>query len=79
MNSETMRTARQQILNKEQLNNNSEEQCFLSSPWQDVITSRGWSNIAVVEYSLDSISVSTEAEESPLFRSITREQLVKAD
>jgi hypothetical protein len=36
-NNETTLTARQQILNDQQLNYNNEEQCFLSGPCQGVI------------------------------------------
>jgi hypothetical protein len=43
--------------------------------WEFVI----WSNAEVVRYSLDSKDVNTEADESPLLRSVTRKQLVKAD
>jgi hypothetical protein len=37
------------------------------------------SNSAVVGYSPDNNDVSTEAEESPLLRSVTGKRLVKAD
>jgi hypothetical protein len=38
-----------------------------------------WSKNSVMGYSTDSNDVSTEAEESPLLRSVTGKRLVKAD
>jgi hypothetical protein len=72
-----MLAARQQILNKQQLNYNSEEWCVLSSPCGDVITTTVWSNSSVVGYSPDSNDVSIEAEESQLLRSVIGKRLVK--
>jgi hypothetical protein len=78
-NNETRLAARQQILNKQQLNYNSEELCFLSSPCWDVITRRVWNNSSVVGYLPDSNDVNTEAKESPLLRSVIGKRIIKAD
>jgi hypothetical protein len=47
--------------------------------WQLAWELVNWSNSVVVGYSPVSSDVSTEAEESPLLRSVTGERLVKAD
>jgi hypothetical protein len=70
---------RQQIRNKQQLNYNHEEWCFLSGPCLDVVTRTVWTNSAIVGYLLDSNDMSTGAEESPLVSSVTWKWLVKAD
>jgi hypothetical protein len=66
-----------------------EELCFLRGPCGEVIsetTFRTWSAFdnhlmvsSVVGYSPDSNDVNTEAEESPLLKSVARKRLVKAD
>jgi hypothetical protein len=76
-NNETTLAARRQILNKQQLNYNSEEQCFLSDPSRDVISRTVWSSSSVVEYYPAGNNMSTVAEEYPLLKTVTRKRLVE--
>jgi hypothetical protein len=70
-----------------------EERCFLCGPCREVIartleamseftsarqSEKIWRSSSVVGYSPDSNDVSTEAEESPLFRTVTKQRVVKA-
>jgi hypothetical protein len=77
-NNKTMPAARQQILNKQQLN------CNRGTVFSMLSASRcykqdSWSSESVAGYSPDYNNVSTKAEESPSLRSVTRKRIVKAD
>jgi hypothetical protein len=69
-----------------------EEWCFLCGPWREVITrtmgamrqfssareaEKIWCYSSVVGYSLNSNNMSTEAEEFPLLRPVTKQQLMR--